>query len=157
MDSLKSIDKSEVACGALLIALGLFVIRESTAWEYMTRDGPGPGFFPLWIGLALVVLSALYLAAHIYDVVRGEPVHHTDWSGAPLVIAGWAAFMAVIALIKPIGLIAALFLMAIILVRVIFRRSLVTALAVGAGSAFGFWLLFVQLLNLRLPAGPWGF
>lgn len=157
MDLWKSVDKSEVACSAIFIALGLFVINESIAWEYMTRDGPGPGFFPLWIGLAIVVLSALYLVSHAYDIVRRQPVHRTNWAGTSSVVAGWAAFMIVVALIKPLGFIAALVLMVLIFVRVIYRRSFTAAIAVALGCAFSFWLVFVKLLNLRLPAGPWGF
>lgn len=152
-----SLDKSEVACSAILIALGAFIIRESSAWEYMTHDGPGPGFFPYWIGVAIVALAGLYLSSHAYDIVRGQPVHRTSWAGTPMVIAGWTAFMVVVALIKPIGFIAALVLMVLIFVRVIYRRSLAAAIAVAIGSAASFWLVFVKLLNLRLPAGPWGF
>jgi putative tricarboxylic transport membrane protein len=153
----KSIDKSEVVSSAVLIALGAFIIRESLAWEYMTRDGPGPGFFPLWIGIAMVGLSALYLAAHFYDIARGEPVHRADWSGTPKVVLAWLAFMVVVALIKPIGFVAALVLMMLIFVRGVFRQSFAKALVVALVSTLAFWVLFVKLLNLRLPAGPWGF
>jgi putative tricarboxylic transport membrane protein len=153
----KSIDRSELVASVTLIALGLFAIHEARAWEYMTHDGPGPGFFPLWIGIAMVTLSALYLASHAYDVMRGQPVHRTGWSGTALVIAGWAAFMVVVALIKPIGFIAALIVLVVIYVRVIYRRSYITTIATAAACALSFWFLFVKLLGLRLPAGPWGF
>ena len=153
----KSVDKSEVICSAVLIALGAFIIRDSLAWEYMTRDGPGPGFFPLWIGIAMVALSGMYLSAHVYDIARGEPVHRTSWSGTPAVILAWLAFMVVIALIKPLGFVVALVLMMLIFVRGVFRQSFTKALVVALASAAAFWVLFVKLLNLRLPAGPWGF
>ena len=152
-----SVDKSELACSVILIALGAFVVYQSLAWEYMTRDGPGPGFFPLWIGLALVALSVLYLALMAYDMVRGEPVPRTSWSGTGRGLAGWAAFMVAAALLKPAGFIASFPLLAVFLVRAIFGRRFLTAIAVGAGSALGFWVLFVKLLGVRLPAGPWGF
>lgn len=144
-------------CSAVLIALGAFIIRESLAWEYMTSDGPGPGFFPMWIGIAMVALSGLYLSAHFYDLARGEAVHRADWSGTPAVILAWLAFMVVIALIKPLGFIAALILMMLIFVRAVFRQSYTKAVVVAVVSAAAFWVLFVKLLNLRLPAGPWGF
>lgn len=157
VDLWKSVDKSELACSASLAALGAFVVWESTAWEYMTRDGPGPGFFPLWIGLAIVVLSVFYIGFHAYDLIREEAVHRTNWSGTAPVLAGWAAFMVSAALLKPVGFIASFTLLVVFLVRVIFRRSFAAALAVGVGSALGFWVLFVQLLGVRLPTGPWGF
>jgi hypothetical protein len=39
----------------------------------------------------------------------------------------------------------------------VFRRRLLTALAVAFGSCAGFWLVFEKLLNVQLPLGPWGF
>ena len=153
----RSLDRSEVVCSAILIALGVFIILESRTWEYMTRDGPGPGFFPYWIGVAIVALSGLYLASHAYDIVRGEPVHRTNWAGTRVVLAGWATFMIAVALIKPLGFITALVVLMLVFVRVIYRRSFAAALAVAFGSALSFWVLFVKLLNLRLPAGPLGF
>jgi putative tricarboxylic transport membrane protein len=157
VDLWKSIDKSELACGAVLVGLGVFVVRESAAWEYMTPDGPGPGFFPLWIGLATIALSVLYIGLLAYDVVREQPVHRTNWTGTGRVLAGWAAFMIAAALLKPAGFIVSFALLVVFLVRVIFARPFVAAFAVGLGSAFGFWVLFVKLLNVRLPTGPWGF
>lgn len=141
----------------MLVALGVFVVWEALAWEYMTRDGPGPGFFPLWIGLAIVVLSVFYLGFHAYDIIRKQPVHRTNWSGTGPVLAGWAAFMVAAALLKHAGFIASFTLLVVFLVRVIFERSFVAAFAVGVGSALGFWVLFVKLLSVRLPTGPWGF
>ena len=157
MNLWKSIDKSEAVASALLIALGLFVIHEARAWEYMTHDGPGPGFFPIWIGIAIVVLSTLYLASHAYDLVRGQPVHRTSWAGTPMVLAGWVAFMIVVALIKPLGFVGARIALGVLFVRVIYRRSWTVTALTAAGCAGAFWLLFVKLLNLRLPTGPWGF
>lgn len=153
----KSVDKSELACSVILVALGAFVVQQSLAWEYMTRDGPGPGFFPLWIGLAIIVLSLLYLTLMAYDMVRGEAVHQTNWSGTGRVLAGWAAFMAAAALLKPAGFIVSFALLMVFLVRMIFGRPFLKAIAVGLGSALGFWVLFVKLLSVRLPTGPWGF
>ena len=157
MDLWKSIDKSELVSSAMLVGLGVFVVRESTAWDYMTPDGPGPGFFPLWIGLATIALPILYLGLLACDVVRRQPVHRTDWTGTGRVLAGWAAFMIAAALLKPAGFIASFALLVVFLVRVVFARPWVPAFSVGLGSALGFWVLFVKLLNVRLPGGPWGF
>ena len=51
--------KGDVISGAVLAALGVFIITQALAWDYYTLDGPGPGFFPFWYGVAMVVLSLL--------------------------------------------------------------------------------------------------
>jgi len=48
-------------------------------------------------------------------------------------------------------------LLTIFLVRAVFRESWTAALTVALVSAAGFWVLFVKLLRVQLPAGPWGF
>ena len=47
----------EVISGALLVALGVYIFLQAHAWDYTTPDGPGPGFFPVWYGIAMVVLE----------------------------------------------------------------------------------------------------
>ena len=59
-------------------------------------------------------------------------------------------------LIKPIGFVAALIVLVVIYVRVIYRRSYLTTIATAAACALSFWFLFVKLLGLRLPAGSRG-
>jgi len=47
--------------GLLLIALGAFIVQQSVHWEFLGRNGPGVGFFPLIYG-SLIVVLALVLA-----------------------------------------------------------------------------------------------
>ena len=32
---------------------GAYIIVTASRWEYLGQDGPGPGFFPLWYGIAM--------------------------------------------------------------------------------------------------------
>ena len=32
--------------GLVLAALGAYIVGQARAWDYMTEDGPGAGFFP---------------------------------------------------------------------------------------------------------------
>ena len=43
--------------GIALAALGSFIVNEARQWDYMTPEGPGAGFFPMWYGIAMVLLS----------------------------------------------------------------------------------------------------
>ena len=70
--------------GLALAALGAWIVREARGWPYMTEEGPGPGFFPVWYGSLMVVLSlplgafglfafveARYRRMHVESVVDG--------------------------------------------------------------------------------------
>jgi putative tricarboxylic transport membrane protein len=151
------LDRSELVGALLLAALGVFVASAAWDWPYLTRDGPGPGFFPLWIGMALVGLSALLVARQYAEARSGKPSAATGWKGARPVLVGWVALMVAAALVKPAGFTVTYALLTAFLIRVVFRRTWTAALAVSLVSAAAFWLLFVKLLRVQLPAGPWGF
>ncbi len=40
-----------------LVVLGLYIVWNALAYGYMRGTTPGPGFFPFWVGL-IVVLAA---------------------------------------------------------------------------------------------------
>ena len=50
-------DKSELLAGILLTSFGTLVIYEARDLPYVSEFGPGPGFFPLWIGIGIVLCS----------------------------------------------------------------------------------------------------
>ena len=141
----------------VLIALGGFVAWEAWEWPYMTVDGPGPGFFPLWIGILLVGLSALLIVLQVVDAGGGRPVPRTVWTGTRPALLGWVALVVAAGLLEPAGFVASYLLLSIVLLRVIFRRSWRSTAVVSVVSVACFWGLFVKLLEVRLPAGPWGF
>jgi len=153
----KSLNKGELTAAGLLIALGVFIVAEAVQWPYLSKDGPGPGFFPLWTGICIIVLAGTLVIFQSVQAARGGTIEKTNWAGSGRVFAGWAGLMISIALLEPAGFIVSFLLLSVFLVMGVFRRSLVAALAVGLGSSIGFWLLFVKLLQVRLPEGPWGF
>ena len=154
----KSIDKSQLIGALALIALGAFVALEAWQWPYLAKDGPGPGFFPLWIGIILMALAGAYIVLQITAAARGKSdVDRTSWKGSGPVLTGWAALIVAVALLKPLGFTAAYALLTIFLIRFVFRQAWKAAVIVGVVSAVAFWIVFVKLLRVQLPAGPWGF
>jgi len=81
----KTIDRMFAAC---LLVFGAYVVWNALAYGYTRGASPGPGFFPFWVGLALMVLSAV----NILRSVRG-----TEVLGAEFDLAG---------LYKTLGLVA---------------------------------------------------
>lgn len=151
------LNKSELIAAGLLITLGVAIMWQAKNWVYLTTDGPGPGFFPMWTGGAIIVLAAVVALRHIYDVFKRQPVDKANWNGASRVFLAWAGLAVSIALLQPLGFVVSFLLLTLFYVMVIYRKSLVAALSVGVGAALGFWVLFVVLLQVQLPAGPWGF
>jgi len=144
----------DVISGAVLSALGLFIFLQAHQWDYSGPDGPGPGFFPTWYGLGLIVLSLVLTAQTIR---KGFDQPAIDWRAAGRGLATWAAFTAAAALLKPLGFVLSFALLSFFIVAVIFRRPLATAAMTAVGLAAAFYLVFAVALDVALPVGRLGF
>jgi len=144
----------DVISGAVLAALGVYIVMQSRAWDYYTPDGPGPAFFPFWYGVAMVALSLLLVVSAARKGGEGQAV---DWSASGRAMMTWLAFAVSIVLMEFLGFLISFALLTFFIVAVIFRRSLATAGIVAVASALAFHLVFPVALSVSLPAGPFGF
>ncbi|MEO7741422.1 MAG: tripartite tricarboxylate transporter TctB family protein [Usitatibacter sp.] len=137
--------------GLVLAALGTYIVVSARGWEYMGEDGPGPGFFPLWYGGAMIVLSlALVAGAVLGRRAAGPPLPMANLGRALLC---WAAFVACIALMHLAGFIVAFALLTWFVIAVMARRPQRVALPIAIGAALGFHALFTWALEVSLPRG----
>src|SRR5438034_10574970 len=90
----------EAVSGAVLAALGAYIFLQSRAYDYYTADGPGPGFFPTWYGVAMVLLS---LALIIASLRKGGGRRAVDWRAISRALGTWAAFAGSVALMGTLG------------------------------------------------------
>lgn len=147
--------KGDVVSGAVLAALGVYIISEARLWNYSGPEGPGPGFFPLWYGIAMVALSLwLVVVSAVRPAARGAKV---DWTSVGRALLVWGVFAICTALLKPLGFLTVLALLTLFIVAVMYGKSLKIACAAAAGNAIGFYLVFSLALNVGLPVGPLGF
>ena len=128
--------------GLVLAALGGTIVYTARGWEYLGQDGPGPGFFPLWYGIAMLALSAVLVFAGRQEV---------GWKGAGRAFATWAAFAVSVAGLKLVGFFISFALLTFFVVAVMYRRPPVVAALVALGLAAGFWIVFPLALGVPLP------
>ena len=142
--------------GLALAALGAYIVVQAWQWEYLGDDGPGPGFFPLWYGIAMLVLSgALVISSASRAPAAGSG--GVDWRRIGRALAAWAALAVSVALFKLLGFVLSFAALTLFIVAVLFRRRLAVAAAVAASMAAGFYLLFPLALGVQLPVGVFGF
>ena len=90
--------------GLALAFLGAYIVGQARGWVYMGEDGPGAGFFPLWYGGAMIVLSLLLVSGTVLKAARGAaPPERMQWRDLGRALACWAAFVACIALMPLVG------------------------------------------------------
>ena len=145
----------DVVSGAILAALGTYIVIQASIWPYYGPDGPGPGFFPLWYGFLMIGLS-LWLVIGTALKPKAEQTKR-DWVGTRRALIVWAAFAGCLALMGFLGFSLALALFTAFVVAYVFQRPLTTAILIGAANAAGFYLVFYKALGVPLPTGWVGF
>jgi putative tricarboxylic transport membrane protein len=131
--------------GLALGSLGAYIIAQASRWEYLGPDGPGPGFFPLWYGVAMAALS---LALVISSVWQRESI---DWSGAGRAFAAWLALAVSVAALKLAGFLLCFAALTFFIVAAIYRRPPKVAAIVALAAAAAFYVVFPLALGVRLP------
>jgi putative tricarboxylic transport membrane protein len=79
--------------GLALGGLGAYIVFEASRWEYLGPDGPGPGFFPLWYGIAMAGLSLVLVVSSTLQ----REAEAIDWRGAGRAFGAWGALLAAVA------------------------------------------------------------
>jgi len=143
--------KGDFWAGLVMAALGMYVVTQASSWDYMSEDGPGAGFFPLWYGAVMVVLSLLLVAGTVLkDDANAKLVR---WDEMRRAMTCWAAFSVCVGIIKFVGFMLAFGLLIWFIIAVMFGRPQRIALSYAVGGAVGFYALFTLALELQLPVG----
>jgi len=130
--------------GLALAALGGYIVYAARGWEYLGEDGPGPGFFPLWYGIAMLALSLM--------LVFSQREHRKiEWPGVARAFGAWLAFAISVVIIKLAGFLVAFAALTFFIVAVMYRRPPAIAALVAIGVAAGFYVVFPLALGVQLP------
>jgi putative tricarboxylic transport membrane protein len=150
-------DKGDLIAAAVLAAFGIYVIWVAAKLPYVADVGPGPGFFPIWLGLGMVLFAAGLVSSSLTS--RPTKPNHDEKSVRTLIrpLGGWLAVMAAIALLPRIGFILSFVILTLFLILVLDRRPILLALVVAIGLAVAFYVIFVIALDVSLPRAVWGF
>ena len=150
-------DKTGLVAASCLAVFGACVTYAGSQLSYVSDVGPGPGFFPFWIGTGLLLFSC-YQMILCWSARRhlSEPAQ-PNWHGSGRALAGWLAMALSIFLYRWTGFAASFVLLTWFFIVVLADRPALPALAIGIALALTFHLLFVVALGVSLPAGPWGF
>jgi Tripartite tricarboxylate transporter TctB family len=144
-----------------LVAVGLiFIWRSIAELPFGTVDNPGPGITPLALAV-LLVICALWSMASAARSFADSAAADADAPAADPGAVRHAVFVIV-------GIVAAALAFGVFGYRLtvlglllfylgmVERKPLLPVLFVSFGIAFGSHWLFVHVLKVSLPSGPWG-
>jgi putative tricarboxylic transport membrane protein len=139
--------------GLALAALGAYVVSQAMQWAYMTEDGPGAGFFPMWYGSIMVVLSLMLVGRSALRRPAAREAAPFRWHELSRAFVCWVAFVACIALMNVLGFTVSFALLTWFIIVFMAGRPQRVAIPVAVGFGALFYLIFVVGLELTLPSG----
>lgn len=144
----------ELGVGALLLVIGLFVMRDSVrvgiGWA---EDGPRSGYFPFYVGLLLTVAATAIVVKQLLGWAKDEAVFAQRHELASVWSMAWPMTAYVVG-ITLLGIyIASFALIAWFMKRHgQWRWSQVLAVAIGVPAVF--YVVFERWFLVLLPKGP---
>lgn len=133
------------------LGVSAFVIWESWDLEYYTNLGPGPGFFPFWLGIIMGVLSFVWLIQEIKGMDNRKSSFLAKDANLTRVILPILALLAVAYSMNILGFQLSMFLFLIFLLKILGRQNLLVSLLVALLGSFGVYHIFTRYLDIILP------
>lgn len=144
--------------GVAFLLLAVWVAWQALKMRFYSHLGPGPGFFPFWLALALGVVSLAMLVQATVGASEPKPVGFVpDRRGILRVIAVFVALALTAALLEPLGFRLTMFAALAFLLVALGQQNWFVTLAVASAGSFGAFLLFDRWLRVTLPTGIFGF
>lgn len=138
--------------GLLVMLIGLGVVLQAQAYKIGTLRAMGPGFFPLALGVILVITGALILLGSKPEGAAG-PALAAQWRGWFCICASLATFtvMGVYG-----GLVPATFAVVFIAALGDHTNTLRTAIILAAAMTVICVVVFWWALQMQFPLFRWG-
>ncbi|WP_176738428.1 tripartite tricarboxylate transporter TctB family protein [Micromonospora pallida] len=136
------------AAQAVLIAIALYVVVSARALGLWASHGPGPGFFPLVLALALVLLSVAWFVQTRRAAGGGAAREPYPWRRPAVTIASLVVLAVVLDFL---GFQVSMLLFLLFYLRVMGRRRWLTSVVVAVVGSVGTFHLFNDVLLVPLP------
>jgi len=150
--------RADQITGVIVLIFSLAVMEGARRMPPSGTFGPGAGFLPFWLGVAMAVLSIVLLV----NATR-EPAQALDRSPFPRgravlsILETVGALAAFILLLETIGFLLSIALLTAFLLRVVERERWLTSMTIAVANSAGLYVIFKMLLGVSLPKNIFGF
>jgi hypothetical protein len=146
--------------GLMFMGVGVAFAWGASSYTIGTGARMGPGYFPLALGVLLVILgSVITFKALVVETFDGERIGAFAWRPLIFIILANLVFGALIGglpsiHLPPMGLIAGIYALTFIACLAGDKFNLKEAIVLGTILAIMSYFAFIKLLNLQFPVWP---
>lgn len=145
--------KADLIAGVILLFFSAYIVLESLQMPFMAEFGPDYGFFPIWLGILMLILSFLLLVNAWRQPISPEDkppfTNLQTLKNAVFIVLSLAAYLV---LIETIGYLLDTFLFILLIMLVVHRERSFASLAISAIAALGLYFIFHEILQVNLPS-----
>lgn len=144
-------NKQDFWSGVMFILLGLGFAWKATSYSMGTAARMGPGYFPHWLGILMAILGAVILISSLRPKAEKTTIDKFDFKILAIIISSIVVFALTL---RPLGLIASLFLLVMISSLASHEHSWKVSIANSIFLIVLCYLSFVKGLKLVFPIWP---
>jgi len=144
---------ARVGLAVFLLGIGVFLITQAPGLGYEDRGAPGPGYFPFWVGVLLVVLSAAWGIVELRAPLHSQAEQDLDPRGVWRALRIIVALIVLAAIFQPVGynLSVLAFMLFLTFTMGQGKGKAWVNVVVSLAASFGVYLAFEKLLGVTLP------
>ena len=144
-------NKQDFWSGVMFILLGLGFAWKATSYSMGTAARMGPGYFPHWLGILMAILGAVILISSLRPKAEKTTIDQFDFKILAIIISSIVVFALTL---RPLGLIASLFLLVMISSLASHEHSWKVSIANSIFLIVLCYMSFVKGLKLVFPIWP---
>lgn len=154
----RKVHKGDIVFGIMFLLLGVMIcVLTLRDYELMSEYSLGPGFFPLIIGIALIILSLIILIMTFWGVFSNDEISFPGKDGRNSIIRFSLLILAMAALFNILGLILSFVLFIFAEMVFVEHRTIKSALLTSVITTAAIYIFFVILFKVNVPVGFLGF
>jgi len=137
--------------GVMFVVIGISFAWGATSYTFGSSARPGPGYFPLGLGVLLALLGALVLfKALTIETEGGDPIGSIAWRPLCLIVGA----VVLSAALPRLGMVATLPVVITVAALAGDEFHWRDVLVMSVVLTIGCWLVFVKGLSLTIPLWP---
>ena len=149
--------RADIVTAIVLLAFAAFVILNAIPMKIFTKYMPGPGLFPLMLGIIIALLSCVMLISALNPAKEDKKSPFADKKALVPSLKLVVGLIAYAALLSPLGYIVDTFLLVLYIMLVVSKEKPKTSILTAVCITVMIVLIFQIALQLRLPKGIFGF
>jgi putative tricarboxylic transport membrane protein len=146
----------EVVTSLLLLCFSAFVVVSAMEMKIVVGSTPGPGMFPLGIGIVVGVLSASLLIENLSPKKKDKASKFSDMDGISRILLLICGLVVYAALLPTLGYIISTFAF-VAYIMAVQKCGVKVTFSTAFSIALLLFLIFEIGLRTALPKGPFGF